>query len=68
MRMKFTWKFVAKVLEFTPLGWYKGLDFTRTWRAKEREREKTVRAIFLPFNCLRILLKYWGGGWDELGD
>ena len=71
MRMKFTWKFVArvKVLEVTPLGLHINNGFYKDMeRAREREREKMVRAVFLHFNGLRILLKYWGGGWDTLGD
>ena len=71
MRMKFTWKFAArvKVLEVTPLGLHINNEFYKDMeREREREREKMVRAVFLHFNCLRILLKYWGGGWDKLGD
>ena len=55
------------MLEVTPLGLYIDSGFYKGME-REREREKMVRAVFLHFNCLRILLRYWGGGWDELGD
>ena len=55
------------MLEVTPLGLHINNEFYKDME-REREREKMVRAVFLHFNCLRILLKYWGGGWDKLGD
>ena len=48
------------MLEVTPLGLYIDSGFYKGME-REREREKMVRAVFLHFNCLRILLRYWGG-------